>query len=349
MFDYSLVVQSAVSSFNNVALHSPDFFWSALLCAPIFIATWVFAPQISQRFSIDAKKVANWTIAFIAVWLMTHESFSALRDGVSFGISALTAVCVFAMSLFAGWHIRPLGDLIRVKEKWRRRANYALPIIAALIVGWCALGTWQTALTQFFAALMGFYAGRLMVWRGRKQCDSDKMVLLLISALTFGLVMQPEFFRFGQLGHLTFFHILFLCVALVAIVGAVMLRSVRPVGRLATHNSLGEGRPRDSWHKRLTWLVRASALLGFVLFVLTENALVFAGLALADAVLAFLAIRHRSKSDAVALKSAADDLWIFSLCVFGILTAMPAIVCAAIVLIRAKPGFDARAAIRGLL
>ncbi len=342
MFDPTLVVQSAISSFNNIALRSPDFFWGALLCLPIFVVFWIFTPQISARFLPDPKKriktIATWGIAFIAVWLFSHESFNALRDGISLGISALTALCVFALGLFAGWKIPPISNFIKIKDKWQKKVEIAAPIIIAGLVGLCAWGTWQTILVQFVAALFGFYSGRLMVWRNRRQMDSEWMIIGLIAILTFGLVMQPEFFRFGQLGHLTIIHILFLLAALVAITSCITMRLVRPIGWL-----------RKSWYNRLMWLTRSLCALAFILFVLTESALAFAALAMVVFFQAFLAIRHRPQTDSNMIKNASEDMWIVSLGLFGLLTAMPVMVCASIILVRCKTKFDVKGAIKNLL
>ncbi len=342
MFDPTLVVQSAISSFNNIALRSPDFFWSALLCLPIFVVFWLFAPQISARFLPDSKKrmniIATWGIVFIAAWLLTHESFNALRDGVSLGISALTAVCVFALTLFAGWRVPPASNFIKTKEKWRKKIDIATPIIIAALIGLCAWGTWQTILVQFIAALFGFYSGRLMIWRNRRQMDSNWMMIGLITLLTFGLVMQPEFFRFGQLGHLTVAHIFFLIAALVASTSSIMMRLVRPTGWL-----------RKSWYRRMMLLARSFCILVFVLFVLTESALAFAALAVVVIAQEFIAIRHRPQEDANAIKNSSEDMWILSLGLFGLLAAMPTMVCAAIILVRGRTKFDAKGAIKTLL
>jgi hypothetical protein len=342
MFDPTLVVQSAISSFNNIALHSPDFFWSALLCLPIFIVFWIFTPEISAKFLPDSKKrlrtIATWSIAFIAIWLLSHENFNALRDGISLGISALTAACIFALGLFAGWHVPSFSNFVKVKEKWRKKMDIAAPIIASALIGLCAWGTWQTSLVQFIAALFGFYAGRLMVYRNRRQMDSEWLSIILIGILLFGLVMQPEFFRFGQLGHLTIIHSLFLIAALVTIIGSIMMRLVRPTGWL-----------KKSHYKKLMWLVRAGIIFALVLFFLTENALAFAILAMGIFVQSFIAIRHRSPTDGNLLKNWSEDLWILSLGLFGLLTTMPAIICAVIILVRTRAKFDAKTAIKSLL
>ena len=342
MFDPTLVVQSAISSFNNIALHSPDFFWNALLCLPIFMVFWIFAPEISARFLPDSKKrlktIATWGIAFIAIWLLTHESFNALRDGITLGISALTAACIFVLGLFAGWHVPSFSNFVKIKEKWRKKADIAAPIVIAALVGLCAWGTWQTILVQFIAALFGFYAGRLMVHRNRRQMDSEWLSIILMGALLFGLVMQPEFFRFGQLGHLTIIHIFFLIATMLTIVGSIMMRLVRPTSWL-----------KKSYYKKLIWLMRSGIILALALFILTENALAFAVLAFCLFIQAFITIRHRAPTDVGMLKNWSEDLWILSLGLFGLLTTMPTIICAVIILVRGRNKFDARTAIKSLL
>ena len=342
MFDPLLIVQSAISSFNNIALRSPDFFWGALLCLPIFAVFWFFAPEITGRFLPDSKKrlkiISTWTIAFIAFWLLSHESFNALRDGVSMGISILTAACIFGLGLFVGWHVPSFSNFVKIKEKWRKKADIAAPVVAAGLVGLCALGNWQTAVVQFAAALFGFYTGRLMVYRNRHQMGSEWMVLSLMAVLTFGLIMQPEFFRFGQLGHLTIIHIVFLTAAMISIIASIMMRIVRPTGWL-----------KKSSYKKLMWLSRAFVLFTFVLFLMTENALAFGMFTFGLFTQSFIAIRHRATGDENTLKNWSENMWILSLGLFGLLTAMPAIVCAAIILVRTKSKFEVKTAIRSLL
>ena len=43
MFDDSLIVASATSAFNNVAVAAPAFFWNAVLCLPLFFGIYAFA------------------------------------------------------------------------------------------------------------------------------------------------------------------------------------------------------------------------------------------------------------------------------------------------------------------
>ena len=101
MFDITLVVQSAVSSFNNIAIHSPDFFDHPTLFA-YFYSVLIFAPEISAKFLPDSKTFKNnrcMEYCFYRCILLTHESFNSLRDGITFGISTLTAICVFGIGV----------------------------------------------------------------------------------------------------------------------------------------------------------------------------------------------------------------------------------------------------------
>ena len=38
MFESSMIVQSAISAFNNAALAAPAFLWWAILAVPVFMA-----------------------------------------------------------------------------------------------------------------------------------------------------------------------------------------------------------------------------------------------------------------------------------------------------------------------
>ena len=88
MFDESLIVASAVSAFNNVAVVAPAFFWNALLGAPLFVAIYFlgrnFADKMGIRPYVNANRISFWTVVFAAAWVvLCGGNYSVLRDGVS--------------------------------------------------------------------------------------------------------------------------------------------------------------------------------------------------------------------------------------------------------------------------
>jgi len=131
---------------------------------------------------------------------------------------------------------------------------------------------------------------------------------------------------------------MFLIASLITIVGSIMMRLVRPTGWLKKAN-----------YKKLIWLMRAGIIFALVLFFLTENILAFIVLAMGIFVQSFIAIRHRPQTDGNLLRNWSEDLWILSLGLFGLLTTMPTIICAVIILVRTRAKFDARAAVKSLL
>ena len=44
MFDETLVVQSAISAFNNAALVAPTFFWVGVLALPLMALAYFYVP-----------------------------------------------------------------------------------------------------------------------------------------------------------------------------------------------------------------------------------------------------------------------------------------------------------------
>jgi hypothetical protein len=48
MFDDAIIVQSAISAFNNAALVAPAFLWSALLTLPLYFLIWAFGGKIAE-------------------------------------------------------------------------------------------------------------------------------------------------------------------------------------------------------------------------------------------------------------------------------------------------------------
>ncbi|MDR0967968.1 MAG: hypothetical protein LBL75_04070 [Rickettsiales bacterium] len=337
MFDSSLVVQSAISTFNNIALRAPDFFWTAIFCLPIFAVFWVFRNEISARFFPDTKKrtiqITTLILGFIGVWLLTHENFAALRDGIWIGTSVLTAICIFVLSVFAGQKLRSFSDYVRVGDKWKNRSDYLIPWVILAVVGLCAMPQWWAVLVQFCAAAAGFYLGRLRKNRGKATISVENLILGLVFILTAGLVMQPEFFRFGWLGNLTIIHLIFITGTMFFATGALMLRVVRPTGWL-----------KPGYYNKFIMLMRAMMILLFAMFVLTESILMFGIFVVAMMCYMFLVLRHRAKS--MANKTEAENMWFLAVLLFGVLISMPVIVCAMLLIGRK---IDVVKSIRALL
>jgi hypothetical protein len=134
------------------------------------------------------------------------------------------------------------------------------------------------------------------------------MTTLELFALTVIILMQPEFFRFGQLGNLTAIHLLFALI-IGALAAAIM----------ATRNISPRGRVHQSAYIKLKWMARILAGLCVVLFALTESVPVFLGLTGVLFASFALSVWH---SDSVP-ENLSKKLWALLLCAFGVATSLP--------------------------
>ena len=323
MFDSSVIVQSAASSFNNAALASPDFFWGAILCIPVFAAAWVCA----DKFAKYIKWFPTVIIAAISIWLLSHESFAVLRDQSMVGF--LAAACIFActayltrrfLELFQSLGGAPFSD--RRQGRLRRSLPYLAPIAVIAIAGLCGAPSFAGFALQGGAAAIGMLAGWLLHKQNRAEYQPNLVAVLLFLAISLGLVMQPEFFRFGKLGELTALHMAFLAAAAAAFAANIALRLAKPAGWL-----------KESVYKKVRILTRLAGFLTALLFILTESPIAFIAFGLTVLAMVFINAKHAKTK----LSSETEMSWKISLGLFGVLTGMPVLVCLAIVLWRAEP------------
>jgi hypothetical protein len=317
MFEPSLIVQSAVSSFNNVAIVAPSFFWSALLALPLFALVFkfggAFVAQMGWSGLRDPKnRAANFALCVegaILIWLIfMHGNYDALRDAGSVLPYAVAGV-LFAVSAS---FFRKLKAINPSLPSWYRDLKYRKLISAGIfvaivaLVGFSGQPTWYGFMMQAAALVCGALVGSgLGRWSGPVSSTT-----LVVFALTCLVLMQPEFFRFGQLGHLTALHILAVMLTGALAMAVLALCCVRPCGRI--HNSA---------YAKLKWMFRICAGLCFILFVLTESVPVFLGFAgVLLATFAMSVLHAESVPDSLYKK-----LWAAMLCSFGVMTALPLI------------------------
>jgi hypothetical protein len=122
--------------------------------------------------------------------------------------------------------------------------------------------------------------------------------------------MQPEFFRFGQLGNLTALHIIFVLLTGMLAAAVVAVRNIRPRG----------GIHRSAFVK-LKWMCRIVTGLCLIMFVLTESVPVFFGAAAALAAMFAISVWHARGLP----EYLSEKLWAALLCSFGIMASLPAI------------------------
>ena len=314
MFDDAIIVQSAISAFNNAALVAPAFLWSALLTLPLYFIVWKFGDKIADylRWSRGniTMRAALWTVIITVGWVVLFGgNYGVLRDNTS-TLPFMIAAIVFVISMFIGSHTK---HDISLKGKNR---YYVALVIAALALS--DMHAWWGPFLQVGAALGGFFLGR----SAKSEMRSVPGVLLITLATTTAMLMQPEFFRFGQLGNLTWLHLI-----------AVMLVGTTAVATIAVRNIVPTNKIHQSAYIKLKWMARFVVMLGFAVFLMTESVPVFLGTLGAMFVLFAMSVWHSTKT-AVAL---GDNLYAITIIFFGIIITMPVIFAIGIVYLSELP------------
>lgn len=315
----STVVQSAISSFNNMALMGPDFFWSGILCLPIFAVFWFMASNIVTRFIPDVKKRKDTFIvmimSIITLWILSHGAYGTLRDQSVAPI--LVATCLFVCTVFI---TRRISDLkLNLNKKWVRHTKWFGPTLAIAIAGFTGTPTVPGFILHAGACTIGIFTGLLMNKMNKNHFDSELVIILLTTALGIGIAMQPEIFRFGQMGQLTVIHIAGLIIYFKILATYFAARWVRPAEKIS-----------ESWYKKMILVMRLMHIMTLLLFVFTESALVLGMLTVTAFMSTALSVRHMPQN--TNLQNTISGLWNISLGAFGILVNTPLLVCIAIIL-----------------
>jgi hypothetical protein len=137
-------------------------------------------------------------------------------------------------------------------------------------------------------------------------------VLIILTTVS-AILMQPEYFRFGQLGSLTFFHLI-----------AILAVGIFAVMAFALFNFKPHGFIYNSAYVKLKWLGRVICVLGGALFLLTEAVPVFLGTLVAVLAMVWLSIVHAQTFEVETL---GHKVFAILLMLFGVILVMPVITC----------------------
>ncbi|MDO5011927.1 MAG: hypothetical protein Q4E56_00180 [Pseudomonadota bacterium] len=334
MFDDAIIVQSAVSAFNNAALYAPAFLWWAVLSVPLFAMAYMYGADFLGRLGWTRQntglRTCVATVVMTLCWIVLFGgNYAVLRDNATV-LPFMIAAIVFVASLFIASHARA-ADLSKVTPYLRGHRAWAVAALVILIVGLSDTHAWWGPLLQIGAVLLGVLFGR----GARAEMRPIAGTLLVIGATTTAILMQPEFFRFGQLGALTAFHLLFLVLIAATLAAVVALQNINSRG--AIHASA---------YVKLKWMFRFVAALCVVLFVMTESVPVFLGLMVVSFMSSALTIWHRDSVHA----DLAEFLFAAVLVLFGVITVMPVVTALGLVAMqRVRDMRGAMRAVRGLL
>ena len=191
----------------------------------------------------------------------------------------------------------------KLRDKKLKWLLFCVVIIGALFSG---MMTWWGVLLQLSAIVCGAIVG----CRLKKDISWVSKVTLIFGVMTGLILMQPEYFRFGQLGNLTIIHLI-----------CILIAGIFAITTLTTRYIHARGRIRQSAYIKLKWLFRIIALLAFVLFISTESVPVFIGLVITVGLLESLSIYHGSKLPENMFKQS----WALLIFCLGIITVCPVI------------------------
>ena len=314
MFEDAIIVQSALSAFNNAALTAPAFLWSALLTLPLYALVWMFSDKIANKIGWTHSNILTRASLWVAIitfgWIVLFGgNYNVLRDDTS-TLPFMIASIIFVTSMFIGSHLN--------RSILMDRKNLPYVILLVVALGLSDMHAWWGPLLQIAAAAFGFLVGNV----AKSEMRDVPGILLIIMATTTTMLMQPEFFRFGQLGNLTWLHMVAIMIVGMLIAATIAVRNVVPSGQI--HHSA---------YIKLKWMVRFVIMLGLAVFIMTESVPVFLGTVIAMFVLFALSVWH-SKSVPATL---GEKLYALAIISFGIIITMPVIVATGIVYLTHLP------------
>lgn len=311
MFDETIVLQSAVSAFNNSALRAPAFLWYGVLVFPLFVMVYMCGKSFLDRFRNVRENILKYVavcavVLAFAWWLFFVGDYGVLRDKVSV-LPFLSAGILFLISFYLSGAINDV-----VSFKWstfsrKQRLIYALVCVCVLVgVGMLDVHAWWGPLLQLCMFLFGIVLGRHMT----KQLPVVSGCVGIMFLCVVALIMQPELFRFGQLGNLTIGHML-----------GVVIFGMCAVATFVLENVVASGRISNGVFNKLKWLIRLALLLGIALFLLTEAVPVLLGIVCIACIMFAISVLHAKSIPNTVPKR----VFALTLGVFGLLTVMPAV------------------------
>ena len=307
MLNDIFIATTAVSSFNNAALLNPLFLSAGILALPLFFMVYFYGRDFVTRFGWNNQNVESktefWLTGSLAFWvLLFGGNYAVIRDSMSCLPLGLSVILFFLMIVISNIAVKfKYFELLHSsKLKWA--------IILAVFLGAVCSGimTWWGILLQISAILCGAIVG----CRLKTNRSWLSMTVVIFALMTTLILMQPEYFRFGQLGHLTLIHLIGIVLTGFFAMTTLMTKYIK--ARLKIHQTA---------FIKLKWLLRIVALLALILFAATESVPVFIGLLLAVGLLEALSIYHDKKISDTMFKQS----WAMMMICFGIIIICPVI------------------------
>ncbi|MBO7644920.1 MAG: hypothetical protein J6S57_01285 [Alphaproteobacteria bacterium] len=307
MLKESVIATTAMSSFNNAALLAPFFAVVGLLTLPLLWIVYMYSHSFSLKFGWNKHNMDNlvgfWSSLFLIVWLLLGGgNYAVMRDSVSL-LPVLNGAMLLALVAVVTQKSFQLDYVSKIQSK---KIRFIMIVALFLMAGMSGYGNLWYMLLQIVAVISGIIVGIYV----RKNIGLIPLNVFICIMMAILVLMQPEFFRFGQLGNLTVVHLL-----------AIVITGLCAITALTTKYIRARGRIHHSAYIKLKWLFRIMSLLAFVLFMSTESVPIFIGFLMATWSLEMLSIYHSEDiSENVSKQSFANLL----ICV-GILIICPAV------------------------
>lgn len=308
MFDDFSIVTTAVSSFNNAALFGACFFATGLLCLPLFYFARLYAGDILAHLNWKKdieKKIGFWGVFTMVFWMLIFGgNYAVIRDGISL-LPLIIAFVLFFSFVYITKSFIELNYLTFFNDK---KIKWLTAFVLVMLTIVSAKPDLYGILLQLSAVVCGIIVGS----RFHKNISDICWSVLIFGTVTVLILMQPEYFRFGQLGNLTMIHL-----AALLFVGFFAITAL--VGKYAKARS----KIHESAYIKLKWLFRILAALALVLFALTESVPVFVGLLFVVGLSEILTIYHSKQISGKMYKQS----WALLLFSFGVIITCPVISC----------------------
>lgn len=319
MFDDVVIASTAVSSFNNAALINPLFFVTALLSLPLFFMVYLYGHDFGTKFGWTSQnaeyKTGFWSAFFLMLWVLFFGgNYAVIRSGISL-LPWLLSVILFGLMTVVSDNIVRLKYIEKMNNNKIKWFGLGLLLIGAAFSG---MMTWWNILLQTSAIICGMIVG----CRLNKKMSCIGLTTVIFGVMTVLVLMQPEYFRFGQLGNLTLVHLT-----------GIVMTGFFAITTIVSKYTKARGKIRQTAYIKLRWLFRIVSILALLLFISTESVPVFLGLLVAIMLLEALNIYHNSKR--------MDDMykqsWAWLIICLGVLIVCPVISALGIVYLSFVP------------
>lgn len=319
MFSDMSIVTTAVSSFNNAALYSPAFFVVGLFSVPLFFMVFLYGGNFISKFGWSNRDLES-KFGFVSVlcllfWLLIFGgNYAVIRDSISL-LPLMIGVVLFVSTVFVTNRAKKYKYLEKIKNK---KTKWFLFLLLLILAVFSALPTWWGILLQLSAILCGLIVGD----RFNKNIPDMLLSIAIVGAVTVLFLMQPEYFKFGQLGNLTVIHI-----------AALLICGFLCVTTLALGYTKARSKIYKSAYIKLKWLCRIMSMLALILFVLTESVPIFIGLMMICLLSEALTIYHGKGISEHMVKQS----WAMLMISFGIMIICPLITMLGIIYLASIP------------